>query len=153
CGLCGYPRDPRLPRYVLFAAPAAGLLAHPGGRDPARRRGAGREYRAGESPLALAIGNHESLDFGLIAGTHSAGLGRSVRPLRRFVVLALAAAFPAAAHPFGLVPGPAAQACLPIGNTPYRLASGTADLAVRFDPSAAAPGLRIGLADAPEDAD
>ncbi|MGB9365962.1 MAG: hypothetical protein WCE79_08110 [Xanthobacteraceae bacterium] len=76
--------------------------------------------------------------------------------MRRFRILAglaLAAALPVAAHTFGLVPGSAPQACLTIGNTTYRLAGGDADVAVRIDPSSAAPGLRIKLAETPEEAD
>jgi hypothetical protein len=67
--------------------------------------------------------------------------------------LALAVALPVAAHTFGLVPGTAPQACLTIGSTIYRLAGGDADVAVRIDHSAAVPGLRIALAETPEEAD
>jgi hypothetical protein len=76
--------------------------------------------------------------------------------VRRFRILAglmLAAALPAAAHTFGFSPGSAPQACLAIGNTTYRLARSGADVVVRLDPAAAAPGLRITLADTPEEAD
>ncbi len=76
--------------------------------------------------------------------------------MRRRSILAgltLAAALPVAAHTFGLVPGSAPQACLAIGNTTYRLARGDADLAVRIDSSAAAPGLRIKFLETPEEAD
>jgi hypothetical protein len=76
-----------------------------------------------------------------------------VRPIRILTGLTLAAALPVAAHTFGLVPGTAPQACLTIGNTTYRLADGGADVAVRIDPVAAAPGLRITLAETPEEAD
>jgi len=76
-----------------------------------------------------------------------------VRPIIILAGLALAAALPVAAHTFGFVPGSAAQACLTIGNTTYRLAGNRADVAVHVDPAAVAPGLRITLADAPEEAD
>ena len=76
-----------------------------------------------------------------------------MRPVIIFAGLTLAAALPVAAHTFGLVPGSAPQACLTIGSTTYRLAGGDADVAVRIDPSAAAPGLRIRLAETPEEAD
>jgi hypothetical protein len=67
--------------------------------------------------------------------------------------LTLAAALPAAAHTFGFSPGSAPQACLAIGNTTYRLARGGADVTVRIDSTAAAPGLRVKLTETPEDAD
>ena len=76
-----------------------------------------------------------------------------MRPIRILTGLTLAAALPVAAHTFGLVPGTAPQACLTIGGTTYRLAGADADVAVRIDPSAAGPGLRIKLADTPEEAD
>jgi hypothetical protein len=76
-----------------------------------------------------------------------------VRHFRILAGLTLAAALPVAAHTFGLVPGAAPAACLTIGNTAYRLAGGGADVAVRIDPSAAAPGLRIKLAETPDEAD
>ena len=76
-----------------------------------------------------------------------------MRPIRILAGLTLAAALPVAAHTFGLVPGAAPPACLTIGNTTYRLAGGGADVAVRIDPVAAAPGLRITLAETPEEAD
>jgi hypothetical protein len=76
-----------------------------------------------------------------------------VRRIRFFAGLALAAALPAAAHTLGFSPGSAPQTCLAIGNTTYRLARGNADVTVRLDPSAAVPGLRIKLAETPEEAD
>lgn len=76
-----------------------------------------------------------------------------MRHLRLLAGLTLAAALPAAAHTFGLMPGAAPQACLTIGNTSYRLAAGEADVTVRVDRRAAAPGLRIRLAETPEEAD
>jgi len=76
-----------------------------------------------------------------------------VRPIRILAGLTLAAALPVAAHTFGLMPGTAPPACLTIGGTTYRLGGGGADVAVRIDPSAAAPGLRINLAETPEEAD
>jgi hypothetical protein len=75
---------------------------------------------------------------------------------RRFNIFAgliLAAAVPAAAHTFGFSPGSAAPACLAIGDKTFRLVRGAADVAVRIDPSAATPHLRIKLADTPEGAD
>src|SRR5262249_28757181 len=88
-----------------------------------------------------------------IAGAYSAGRRRSVRAIRILAGLTLAAALPVAAHTFGLVPSSAPQTCLTIGHTTYRLAGSDADVIVRVDPSAAAPGLRITLAEAPEEAD
>lgn len=76
-----------------------------------------------------------------------------MRPSRILAGLTLAAALPVAAHTFGMVPGTAPPACLTIGNTTYRLAGGGADVAVRIDPLAAAPGLRVTLAETPEEAD
>jgi hypothetical protein len=102
---------------------------------------------------ALAIGNHESLGFTAIAGAYSAGRRRSVRQFRILAGLTLAAVLPVAAHTFGLVTGIAPQACLTLGNTTYRLAGGNADVAVRIDPAAPAPGLRIEVAKTPEEAD
>lgn len=76
-----------------------------------------------------------------------------MRHFRLLAGLTLATALPVAAHTLGLVPGTAPQACLTIGNTTYRLAGGNADVTVRIDPSATAPGLQIKLADTPEEAD
>jgi hypothetical protein len=76
-----------------------------------------------------------------------------VRHFRILASLTLAAALPVGAHTFGLAPGSDSQACLTIGNTTYRLAGGNADVAVRIDPATGAPGLRIALADTPEEAD
>lgn len=77
--------------------------------------------------------------------------------MRRFGILAsltLAVVLPAAAHTFGLAPGTTPRACLTIGATTYRLAAaGEADVTVRVDPTATAPGLRFQLADRPEEAD
>jgi len=76
-----------------------------------------------------------------------------VRYLRVFVALALAAVLPAAAHTFGFSPA-SHSACLAIGNTTWHLAAtAAADVTVRIDPAAPAPGLRIRLAETPEDAD
>ena len=76
-----------------------------------------------------------------------------MRPIIILAVLTFAAALPVAAHTFGLVPGTAPQVCLTIGSTTYRLAGGSADVTVRIDPAAAAPSLRIKLAETPEEAD
>jgi hypothetical protein len=76
-----------------------------------------------------------------------------VRHFRILAGLTLAAALPVAAHTFGLVAGTAPQACLTIGNTTYRLGGGDSNVAVRIDPLAAAPGVRIKFADTPEEAD
>lgn len=76
-----------------------------------------------------------------------------MRRIRILAGLTLAAAVPAAAHTFAFSPGAAPQACLAIRNTTYRLARGSADVTVRIDPSAAPAGLRIKLAETPEEAD
>ena len=76
-----------------------------------------------------------------------------MRRFRIFAAAVLAAAVPAAAHTFGFSPNPASQACLAIGNTTYRLTRGAADVTVRLASAAESPGLRIKLADTPEEAD
>src|SRR5437763_1087868 len=76
-----------------------------------------------------------------------------VRHIRVLAGLTLAVALPAAAHTFAFSPGSAAEACLAIGNTTYRLARGAADVTVRIEPSAAAPNVRIQLAETPDEAD
>ena len=76
-----------------------------------------------------------------------------MRRIRILAGLTLAAAVPAAAHTLGFSPGSAPQACIAIGNTTYRLARGSADVTVRIDPTAAAAGLRIKLAETSEEAD
>jgi hypothetical protein len=76
--------------------------------------------------------------------------------VRRFRILAglmLAVALPAAAHTFGFSPGSTPQACLAIGNTTYRLARSGADMTIRINSTAPAPGLRVKLTETPEDAD
>lgn len=69
-----------------------------------------------------------------------------------FAALGLAMAIPAAAHTFGFSPG-SQQACLAIGNTTYRLTRGAADVTVRLASPTDVPGLRITLAETPEEAD
>lgn len=76
-----------------------------------------------------------------------------MRPIIILEGLTLVLALPVAAQTFGLVAGSAPQACLTIGTKTYRLAGRNADMTVRVDPAAAAPGLRITLADTPGDAD
>jgi len=76
-----------------------------------------------------------------------------VRHIRILAGLTLAVALPAAAHTFAFSPGSAAEACLAIGNTTYRLARGAADVTVRIEPSAVAPNVRIQLAETPDEAD
>lgn len=66
----------------------------------------------------------------------------------------LAAAVPATAQTFGFSLGPAAQACISIGDATYRTATlRGADLTVRIDPAAVAPDIRIQLAEAADEAD
>jgi len=76
-----------------------------------------------------------------------------VRHIRILAGLTLAVALPAAAHTFAFSPGSAAEACLAIGNTTYRLARGAADVTGRIEPSAVAPNVRIQLAETPDEAD
>lgn len=76
-----------------------------------------------------------------------------MRHIRILAGLTLAVALPAAAHTFAFSPGSAAEACLAIGNTTYRLARGAADVTVRIEPSAVAPNVRIQLAETPDEAD
>jgi hypothetical protein len=66
----------------------------------------------------------------------------------------LAIAVPATAQTFGFSLGAVEPACLPIGNTTYRTTSSARpDVTVRIDPAAAAPDLRIAIADTPDAAD
>jgi hypothetical protein len=67
--------------------------------------------------------------------------------------LMLALAVPATAQTFGLSLGTAPQGCLSIGNAAWRIAADQADVTVRIDPAAAAPDLRIALADKADEAD
>ena len=76
-----------------------------------------------------------------------------MRHIRILAGLTLAVALPAAAHTFAFSPGSAAEACLAIGKPTYRLARGAADVTVRIEPSAAAPNVRIQLAETPDEAD
>lgn len=76
-----------------------------------------------------------------------------MRHIRILAGLTLAVALPAAAHTFAFSPGSAAEACLAVGNTTYRLARGAADVTVRIEPSAVAPNVRIQLAETPDEAD
>lgn len=76
-----------------------------------------------------------------------------MRRLRVFAAVALAVALPAAAHTFGFPPG-SRRACLTIGNTIWRFTGpAAANVAVRVDATATAPGLRIKFAETPEEAD
>jgi hypothetical protein len=78
---------------------------------------------------------------------------RSVRQFPVFAALGFAMAIPAAAHTFGFSPG-SQQACLAIGHMTWRFAgTAAADVMVRIDSAAPAPGLRIQLAETPEAAD
>lgn len=83
--------------------------------------------------------------------------GASVLRNRKvLVLLLLAVAVPATAQTFGFSIGAAApSACLAIGNTSYRIASGGvhADYTVRIDPAASSPDLRIQLAETADMAD
>ena len=68
--------------------------------------------------------------------------------------LALAIAVPATAQTFGFSLGAAEPACLPIGNASYRVTnSARPDVTVRIDPAAAAPDVRVAIADTPDEAD
>jgi hypothetical protein len=68
--------------------------------------------------------------------------------------LVLAIAVPATAQTFGFSLGAAEPACLPIGNATYRVTNGARpDVTVRIDPAAAAPDVRVAIADTPDEAD
>jgi hypothetical protein len=68
--------------------------------------------------------------------------------------LALAIAVPATAQTFGFSLRTAEPACLSIGNATYRITnSARPDVTVRIDPAAAAPDIRIAIADVPDEAD
>ena len=77
------------------------------------------------------------------------------RSVKLLACLALAAAVPATAQTFGFSIAPAPQACLSIGDATYRVAATMlgADLTVRLDPAAAAPDIRIALAESADAAD
>jgi hypothetical protein len=79
-------------------------------------------------------------------------VARSVKVL---ACLTLAVAVPATAQTFGFTLGASAPACLSIGNAAYRLTSSglRADLTIRIDSAAAAPDIRIQLADTSDEAD
>lgn len=70
------------------------------------------------------------------------------------VLLLVALALPAAAQTFGFS-AQSSQGCLSIGNASYRVATGMlgADLTVRIDTAAAAPDIRIALAETADEAD
>ena len=66
----------------------------------------------------------------------------------------MAIAVPATAQTFGFSLGAAEPACLPIGNATYRITdSARPDVTVRIDPAAAAPDVRVAIADKPDEAD
>ena len=66
----------------------------------------------------------------------------------------MAIAVPATAQTFGFSLGAAEPACLPIGNATYRITnSARPDVTVRIDPAAAAPDMRVAIADKPDEAD
>lgn|GEM_PF-3445754 len=68
--------------------------------------------------------------------------------------VALAIAVPATAQTFGFSLGAAEPACMPIGNATYRITnSARPDVTVRIDPAAAAPDVRVAIADTPDEAD
>ena len=74
----------------------------------------------------------------------------------RFVALVLIAiAVSATARTYGRTTGPSeAQGCLSVGDRSYRLAAdGRADVTVRLDSAAAAPTIRIGMAETADEAD
>jgi len=76
------------------------------------------------------------------------------RSVKLLACLALAAAVPATAQTFGFSLAPAPQACLSIGDATYRVATMLgADVTVRLDPAAAAPDIRIALAESADAAD
>ena len=79
-----------------------------------------------------------------------------LRNRKVLVLLLLAVAVPATAQTFGFSISEAdPSVCLAIGNTSYRIASGSlhADYTVRIDPAAPAPDLRIRLAETADMAD
>jgi hypothetical protein len=71
------------------------------------------------------------------------------------VVLLLALAVPATAQTFGFsLRSASPSACLSIGGSVYRIASGErADYTVRIDPATISPDIRIQLAETPDEAD
>lgn len=78
------------------------------------------------------------------------------RWVKILVFLMLAIAVPATAQTFGFSLGASApQACLSIGNATYRVATNIPrpDVTVRIDPAAAAPDIRIRIAEVPDEAD
>ena len=79
-------------------------------------------------------------------------MARSVKIL---VFLILTVAVPATAQTFGFSIGAAPQACLLIGDAGYRTTTNNlgADLTVRIDPAAAAPDMRIQIAETAAEAD
>jgi hypothetical protein len=72
---------------------------------------------------------------------------------RILALLMFAIAVPATAQTFGLSLGTAPQACLSIGNAAWRIATDHGDVTVRIDAAAAAPDLRIALAEMADEAD
>ena len=79
-------------------------------------------------------------------------MARSVKVL---ACLMLAVAVPATAQTFGFTLGTIPQACLSLGDATYRTATSvfSADVTVRIDPAAAAPDIRIQLAETADEAD
>ena len=77
------------------------------------------------------------------------------RSAKILVFLMLALAVPATAQTFGFSIGAAPQACLLIGDAGYRTTTNNlgADLTVRIDPAAAAPDMRIQIAETADEAD
>jgi hypothetical protein len=65
----------------------------------------------------------------------------------------LAIALPATARTFGISSTPQPQACIAIGGTTWRIASGAANVTVAFAGTAAAPDVRIQFAETSEQAD
>jgi hypothetical protein len=79
-----------------------------------------------------------------------------LRNRKVLVLLMLAVAVPATAQTFGFSIGEVApSACLAIGDTTYRIASGGArpDYTVRIDPAALSPDIRIQFAETADIAD
>jgi hypothetical protein len=76
------------------------------------------------------------------------------RWIKIFAALMLAIAVPATAQTFGFSLGAAEPACLSIGSITYRVTnSARPDVTVRVEPAAAAPDLRIQIADVADVAD
>lgn len=73
---------------------------------------------------------------------------------RLLIVLLSAVAIPAAAQTFGFSIG-SSEPCLSIGNATYRLvaAGAQADYAVRIEPEASAPDIRVHLSNTLDEAD